>query len=158
MEKERLIRRLFFDVTGLPPTLAEVDAFLLDSTASAYENLVDRLLKTEAHAERLALDWLDVARFGDTQGLHVDPERYNWPWRDWVISAFHRNMPYDEFITWQMAGDLLPHATREQKLATAFSSQPSNQLRGREFPMKSFGKSMSRTEPILQQLPFWGLP
>ena len=118
--KERLIRRLFFDVTGLPPSLEEVDAFLADSSEYAYANLVDHLLKTEAHAERLALDWLDVARFGDTQGLHVDPERYNWPWRDWVISAFHRNMPYDEFITWQMAGDLLPQATREQKLATAF--------------------------------------
>ena len=118
--KERLIRRLSFDLRGLPPTIEEIDWFMADETPQAYEKLVDRLLDTDAHAERLAMEWLDVARFGDTQGLHMDPERFNYPWRDWVIKAFKQNMPYDEFITWQMAGDLLPNATREQKLATAF--------------------------------------
>ncbi len=118
--KERLIRRLTLDLTGLPPSIEEIEAFLTDGGPDAYENLVDRLLSSEAHAERLAMEWLDVARFGDTQGLHLDAERYNWPWRDWVIRAFEQNMPYDEFITWQIAGDLLPNASRAQRLATAF--------------------------------------
>lgn len=120
-DKERLIRRLTMDLTGLPPSIAEIDAFLADQTPDAYENLVDRLLQTDAYAERMAMEWLDVARFGDTQGLHLDAERYNWPWRDWVIKAFKENMGYDDFITWQIAGDLLPNASREQKLATAFN-------------------------------------
>lgn len=119
-EKERLIRRLSFDLRGLPPTLEEINQFLADESPDAYEGLVDRFLATDAYAERMALEWLDVARFGDTQGMHEDPERYYWPWRDWVIKAFQQNMPYDEFITLQMAGDLLPNATRDQKLATAF--------------------------------------
>lgn len=119
-DKTRLIRRLSFDLRGLPPSIAEIDAFLADETPDAYERLVDRFMTTDAYAERMALEWLDIARFGDTHGLHMDPERYNWPWRDWVIRAFQQNMPYDEFITWQMAGDLLPDATRDQKLATAF--------------------------------------
>ena len=118
--KEQLIRRVSFDIRGLPPSLQEIDSFLDDNSKNAYEELVDQWLETDAHAERMALEWLDVARFGDTQGLHVDPERYNWPWRDWVIGAFRENMPYDEFITWQMAGDLLPKASQQQKLATAF--------------------------------------
>jgi len=118
--KERLIRRVTMDLTGLPPTLSEIDGFLKDKNQNAYENLVDRLLSTDEYAERMAMDWLDIARFGDTQGLHLDAERYNWPWRDWVIKAFKENMAYDDFITWQIAGDLLPNATREQKLATAF--------------------------------------
>lgn len=120
-EKERLIRRLTMDLTGLPPSIPEIDAFLADNTPTAYEKLVDRLLQTDAHAERMAMEWLDVARFGDTQGLHLDAERYNWPWRDWVIKAFKENIRYDDFITWQIAGDLLPNASREQKLATAFN-------------------------------------
>ena len=118
--KERLIRRVTFDLTGLPPTLEEIDAFVKDTHSDAYENWVDHLLTTDAYAERMALEWLDVARFGDTQGMHVDPERYSWPWRDWVIQAFKDNMPYDDFITWQMAGDLVPESTRDQKLATVF--------------------------------------
>ncbi|MGI9543631.1 MAG: DUF1549 domain-containing protein, partial [Cyclobacteriaceae bacterium] len=119
-DKERLIRRVTMDLTGLPPTISEVDNFLSDHSEDAYENSIDRLLTTDAHAERMAMEWLDIARFGDTQGMHFDAERYNWPWRDWVISAFKQNMPYDDFITWQLAGDLLPEASREQKLATAF--------------------------------------
>lgn len=119
-DKERLIRRVSFDLRGLPPSLEEIDAFLKDDSPKAYETLVDKFLDTDAHAERMAMDWLDVARFGDTQGMHFDAERYNWPWRDWVIRAFNENMPYDAFITQQIAGDLLPNATRDQKLATAF--------------------------------------
>ncbi len=119
-DKERLIRRVTMDLTGLPPSIQQIDNFLSDNSENAYEKLVDGLLITDAHAERMAMDWLDVARFGDTQGMHHDPERFNWPWRDWVISAFKQNLPYDDFITWQMAGDLLPHANRAQKLATAF--------------------------------------
>ncbi|MDA7618106.1 DUF1553 domain-containing protein [Verrucomicrobia bacterium] len=119
-ERALLIRRLSFDLTGLPPSLEEVDAFLADGSPLAYERLVDRLLASPAHAERLAVDWLDVARYGDTQGMHADTERYHWPWRDWVINAFSRNLPYNEFIIWQLAGDLLKNPVREQKLATAF--------------------------------------
>ncbi len=118
--RERLIRRVSMDLTGLPPTLDEVDAFVADESPSAYEELVDRLLAAETSAERLALEWLDVARYGDTQGLHMDAERRYWPWRDWLIEAFHQNMPYDTFIIWQMGGDLLPKPKREQILATAF--------------------------------------
>ena len=119
-DKERLIRRVSFDLTGLPPSLEEVDAFVADESAGAYERLVDRLLATGAHAERMAMEWLDVARYGDSQGMHGDLERYHWPWRDWVIKAFNANFPYDDFITWQLAGDLLPEASTDQKLATAF--------------------------------------
>jgi hypothetical protein len=119
-DKERLIRRLSFDLTGLPPKLGDVDDFLLDDSPTAYEKLIDRLLATDAHAERLAMEWLDVARYGDSQGMHGDRERLSWPWRDWVIKTFKENMPYDDFITWQLAGDLLTEATTEQKLATAF--------------------------------------
>lgn len=118
--KERLIRRLSMDLTGLPPSLEEIDDFLADTSHSAYEKQVDRLLQTDAHAERMTMEWLDIARYGDTQGMHTDAERRHWPWRDWVISAFQQNMPYDDFITWQLAGDLLPHASKEQILATAF--------------------------------------
>ena len=119
-DKERLIRRVTMDLTGLPPTLSELDAFLADDSPDAYEKLVDRLLKTDAYAERMTMEWLDVARYADSHGLHSDGLRENWPWRDWVISAFKENIPYDDFVTWQLAGDLVPNASREQKLATAF--------------------------------------
>ncbi|XOV72507.1 MAG: DUF1553 domain-containing protein [Verrucomicrobiota bacterium] len=119
--KTYLLRRLSFDLTGLPPSPEELDAFLADDSPMAYEREVDRLLNSETHAERMAMEWLDVARYADTQGMHGDTQRYHWPWRDWVIDAFRNNMPYDDFITWQLAGDLLPDATREQILATAFN-------------------------------------
>ena len=119
-DKERLIRRLSFDLTGLPPSITEVEDFVSDVSPQAYENLVDRLLSTDVYAERMAMEWLDVSRYADSQGMHEDHERLSWPWRDWLIDAFKKNMPYDDFITWQLAGDLLPDATREQKLATAF--------------------------------------
>lgn len=119
--KEALIRRLSFDLTGLPPTLEEIDDFLQDNSADAYEKIIDRLLNSPAYGERMAVDWLDVARYADTHGYQADRERRMWPWRDWVIKAFNNNMPYDEFSRWQLAGDLLPNATREQILATAFN-------------------------------------
>ncbi|MEZ4829504.1 MAG: DUF1553 domain-containing protein [Bacteroidia bacterium] len=119
-DKERLLRRVTLDLTGLPPTIEEMDAFLADDSPTAYEKVVDRLLATDAYAERMTLEWLDVARYADSHGLHADGYRLMWPWRDWVIKAFRENMPYDRFILWQLAGDLLPDATTEQRLATAF--------------------------------------
>ena len=119
--KAILARRLYFDLTGLPPSIDELDAFINDKSDHSYENLVDQLMNTDAYAERLALDWLDLSRYADSHGLHADGLRTMWPWRDWVLKAFKENMPYDQFVTWQLAGDLLPDATQEQKLATAFN-------------------------------------
>ena len=119
--KAILARRLHLDLTGLPPSIAELDAFLNDKSDHSYENLVNRLMNPDAYAERLALDWLDLSRYADSHGLHADGIRTMWPWRDWVLKSFKENMPYDQFVTWQLAGDLLPEATQEQKLATAFN-------------------------------------
>ena len=119
--KLQLLRRLTMDLTGLPPTLSEIDLFLNDTSENAYENAVDRLLQSDAFAERMALEWLDVARYADSHGLHADGIRNAYPWRDWVIKAFQNNMPYDQFITEQLAGDLLQSPTRDQKIATAFN-------------------------------------
>lgn len=119
-DRERLLRRLNFDLTGLPPSIEEMDAFLTDKSPNALEKVVDRLLASDAHAERLTMDWLDLARYADSHGMHADGWRLMWPWRDWVIHAFKDNLPYNQFVTWQLAGDLLPNATEEQKLATAF--------------------------------------
>ena len=105
--KERLIRRVTLDLTGLPPTLEEVDAFLKDSSPQAYEKVVDRLLGSQRYGERMAWDWLDAARYADSNGYQGDGERTMWPWRDWVIRAFNDNMPYDRFTVEQLAGDLL---------------------------------------------------
>ncbi len=119
--RERLIRRLTLDLTGLPPTLDEIDDFLRDSSPDAYEKLVDRLLNSPRYGERMALDWLDAARFADTHGYHIDSGRDMTRWRDWVINAFNRNMPFDQFTVEQLAGDLLPNATVEQKIASGFN-------------------------------------
>ena len=119
--KETLIRRVTFDLTGLPPTLDEIDAFLADASPQAYEKVVDRLLASPAYGERMAADWLDVARYADSHGYQDDGMREMWPWRDWVIDAFNRNLPFDRFVTWQLAGDLLPRPTQEQLLATGFN-------------------------------------
>ena len=119
--KSILARRLYLDLTGLPPSMTELDAFLNDKSEQAYTKLVDRLLDTDGNAERLALDWLDLSRYADSHGLHADGIRTMWPWRDWVLKAFKENMPYDQFVTWQLAGDLIPNATQEQRLATAFN-------------------------------------
>jgi hypothetical protein len=116
-----LLRRLAFDLTGLPPTPAELDTFLADTAPGAYERAVDRYLAAPAYGERMAMDWLDLARYADTYGYQADVERDMSPWRDWVIRAFNHNLSYDRFLTWQLAGDLLPDATDEQRLATAFN-------------------------------------
>ena len=118
--KETLIRRVSLDLTGLPPTLAEVDAFLADDSEQAYEKVVERLLKSPRYGERMAVDWLDAARYADSNGYQVDRDRELWPWRDWVIRAFNDNMPFDQFTIEQLAGDLLPKATLEQRIATGF--------------------------------------
>jgi len=120
-DRTTLIRRVTFDLTGLPPTLEEIDAFLADASVNAYEKLVDGLLSRIAYAERLTNEWMDVARFSDSHGYSHDFVRDMSPYRDWVIEAFHENMPFDQFVQWQIAGDLLPNATRTQKLATAFN-------------------------------------
>ncbi|MGI9545069.1 MAG: DUF1553 domain-containing protein [Cyclobacteriaceae bacterium] len=120
-EKTQLIRRLSFDLTGLPPKLEEVEAFISDESPTAYERMVDHYLNSTAYGERMAVPWLDLARYADTHGYQDDLGRTSWPWRDWVIDAFNRNMSFDQFTTWQLAGDLLPDPTYEQKLATAFN-------------------------------------
>ncbi len=116
----RLLRRLSLDLTGLPPTPAEVDAFLADRSPAAYEKVVDRLLNSHGYGEHMAVPWLDAARYADTHGYQVDPNKEMWAWRDWVINAFNKNKPFDEFTVEQLAGDLLPNATLEQKIATGF--------------------------------------
>jgi|694.fasta_scaffold09044_7 hypothetical protein len=119
-DRSTLIRRLSLDLTGLPPTRAEAEAFLADTSPDAYEKLVDRLLASPHYGERMAIDWLDAARYADTNGYQVDRDRENWPWRDWVIKAFNDNMPFDQFTVEQLAGDLLPNPTRAQRVATGF--------------------------------------
>lgn len=120
-EKEKLLRRVTFDLTGLPPTPAELLAFVEDPSPDAFEKQVDRILVSEAFGERMAIDWMEIARYADTHGYQDDFERVMWPWRDWVIHAFNENMPYDQFIKWQLAGDLMPDATLEMIVATAFN-------------------------------------
>jgi mono/diheme cytochrome c family protein len=120
-DKATLLRRLTFDLTGLPPTPAEVDRFLADKSPDAYEKCVDRLLRSPRYGERMAMQWLDLARYADTHGYHIDSHRDMWHWRDWVIQAFNRNMPFDQFTVEQIAGDLLPNATVAQRVATGFN-------------------------------------
>jgi hypothetical protein len=114
-------RRVYFDLTGLPPTPAEVDAFCADHSPQAFEKVVDRLLASPRFGERMAMDWLDVARYADSFGYQSDADNHVWPWRDWVIRAYNENLSFDQFLTWQIAGDLLPIASRKQRLATAFA-------------------------------------
>ena len=116
-----MIRRVSFDITGLPPTLEEIDNFLADTNENAYESVVDRLLGSMAYAERMAAKWLDISRYADSHGYQDDFYRSMWPWREWVIKSYNQNKPFDEFLTWQIAGDLLPNASYEQKLATGFN-------------------------------------
>ncbi len=120
-EKERLVRRVTLDLTGVPPTIGEVDEFLSDAAPDAYEKLVDRLLASPRYGERMTLDWLDAARYADTHGFNNDTTRYMWRWRDWTIDAFNSGMPFDQFVTEQLAGDLLPNPTLDQRIATGFN-------------------------------------
>ena len=128
--RERLIRRVTFDLTGLPPTLEDIDAFVSDESENALEKVVDRLLKSPAYGERMASEWLDIARYSDSYGYQVDRDRHVWPYRDWVVRAFNANMPYDRFMTWQLAGDLIPGATDDSRLATTFNRLHSQKVEG----------------------------
>jgi hypothetical protein len=132
--RETLIRRVTFDLTGLPPTLQQIDQFVNDNSPDAYEKLVDRLLASPRYGERMAADWLDVARYSDSYGMQVDRDRRVWPYRDWVISAFNSSMTYDRFITEQIAGDLLPDATPDQILATTFNRLHPQECEGGSVP------------------------
>ena len=120
-DKATLIRRVTLDLTGLPPTPEEIEAFVEDDSAEAYQEVVSRLLTSTDHAEHMAAEWMSISRYADTHGYQDDFERIMWPWRDWVIHAFQENMPYDEFVINQLAGDLIPNATKEQILATGFN-------------------------------------
>ena len=120
-EKFRLLRRVTLDLTGLPPSLDETQAFLMDTSPDAFERLVDRLLASPRYGERMAVRWLNGARYADTSGYQSDGERTMWRWRDWVIDAFNRNLPFDQFTVEQLAGDLLPHPTLDQRIATGFN-------------------------------------
>lgn len=118
--KSALLRRVTFDLTGLPPTPEEVDSFLKDASPDAYEKVIERLMRSSRYGEHMARYWLDAARYGDTHGLHLDNYREMWPYRDWVVRAFNRNMPFNQFIIEQVAGDLLPNSTLDQQIATGF--------------------------------------
>jgi hypothetical protein len=120
-DKERLLKRISFDITGLPPSVEMQDRFLKDNSESAYEKMVDELLAQPEYGEKMAAYWMDVARYADSHGYQDDGLRTMWPWRDWVIHAFNKNYPYDQFLTWQLAGDLMPNPTKEQMLATGFN-------------------------------------
>ena len=120
-DKERLLKRVCFDLTGLPPTIELQEKFLKDNTPNAYEKIVDELLANKHYGEKMALQWLDAARYADSHGYQDDGLRTMWPWRDWVIHAFNENYSYEKFVTWQLAGDLLPEPTKEMLLATGFN-------------------------------------
>ncbi len=132
--KTELLRRLAFDLTGLPPTIEELDQFLSDESELAYESMVDYYLAQSSYGERMAFNWMEVARYADSYGYQVDKDRVVWQWRDWAITAFNENLAYDQFVVQQLAGDLLPNATDRQVLATAFN---------RLHPQKSEGGSVS---------------
>ncbi|MFK7788246.1 MAG: DUF1549 domain-containing protein, partial [Phycisphaeraceae bacterium] len=128
--KATLLRRLTLDLTGLPPTKEELDSFLADTSSDAYEKVVDRLLASSHFGERMALTWLDASRYADTNGFSIDDHRDMWLWREWVIDAYNKNMPYDQFVVEQLAGDLLPNATDTTRLATGFLRNSMNTHEG----------------------------
>ncbi len=141
-EKGALLRRVTLDLTGLPPTLAEVAAFEKDPNADAYEFAVDRLLASPRYGERMAMDWLDAARYADTNGYQGDAYRMNWPWRDWVVRAFNDNQPFDQFTIEQLAGDLLPQPTQAQLIATAFNRNHMLNAEGGTIPEENRTKNV----------------
>ena len=120
-DRATLLRRVTLDLIGLPPTPGEVNAFMADKSPNAYEKVVDRLLASPRYAERMAMDWMDYSRYADSNGYQADYERFQWRWRDWVLDAFNKNMPYDQFTVEQLAGDMLPNATLDQKIASGFN-------------------------------------
>ncbi len=133
-DREQLIRRVYFDITGLPPTLEDLDRWMQDSTPGYYEDMIDELLDSPAYGERMAAHWLDVSRFADSEGYLDDFHHTFWPYRDWVISAFNQNLPYDKFVLWQVGGDQIPNATEEQILATAFNRNHKQNSEGGVIP------------------------
>ena len=134
-DRATLIRRASFDLTGLPPTPVEIESFQNDSSADAYAQLLDRLLESPRYGERMASDWLDISRYSDSYGFQTDrPRPTMWPWRDWVVESFNQNMPWDRFVLWQLAGDLLPNASNEQILATAFNRLHQQENEGGSVP------------------------
>jgi mono/diheme cytochrome c family protein len=151
-DKVTLIRRLSLDLTGLPPTIAEVDAFVKDGRPEAYERLVDRLLSESSFGERMAQNWLDAARYADTNGYHIDNHRDIWKYREWVINAFNRNLPFDRFTVEQVAGDLLPDATVDQKIASGFHRNTMVNFEGgadpEEYLTKYVGDRVSTTSTV----------
>ncbi len=120
-DKATLLRRVYFDLTGIPPSIDQLDAFLSDNSPDAYSKVVKRLLASPRYGEHMARYWLDAARYADTNGYQYDTHRSMWPWRDWVINAYNRNLPFDQFTIEQLAGDLLPSTTLNQKVATGFN-------------------------------------
>ena len=145
-DRATLIRRLSLDLTGLPPSIAEVDAFVSDKSEDAYEKLVDRLLASPHYGEKWARQWLDLARYADTHGYEKDPRRSMWPYRDWVINAINRDLAFDEFTIEQIAGDMLPKATREQKIASGFHRNTMYNTEG------GVDREQSRVETIVDRV------
>jgi hypothetical protein len=147
--RETLLRRVSLDLTGLPPSPAEVDEFVKDIRPDAYERQVDRLLASPRYGERWATPWLDLARYGDSDGLRDDKQRVSWPYRDWVIQAFNRNMPFDQFTIEQLAGDMLPNATLDQKIATGFVRSSTLQTEGGTDPEENnWNAQVDRTTTV----------
>ena len=132
--RTELIRRVTLDLTGLPPTIEEVDAFLKDAQSGAYERVVDRLFGSRHYGERMALNWMDAARYGDSSVMHADGPRDMWPWRDWVINAYNSNLPFDDFVMEQIAGDLIPQATLAQRVASGFNRNHASSDEGGAVP------------------------
>jgi len=132
--KETLVKRLYADLIGLPPSPEEVDAYVKDTSSGAYEKVVDHLLASPHYGERMAMEWLDVARYADSNGFQFDGETYQWMWRDWVVKALNDDMPFDQFTIWQLAGDLLPDASTEQEIASGFNRNHLNNGEGGAIP------------------------
>ena len=156
-DKARWLRRVTYDLTGLPPTPEELAAFVGDKSTGAYEIAVDRLLASPRYGERMAVPWLDAARYADSYGYQSDQLCPTWPYRDWVVGAFNRNLPYDRFLVEQLAGDLLPNPTREQRLATAFNRLHRQTNEGGSIE-KNGAMSTSRIECIHLAPRFWHSP